>query len=57
MKKKSKRIISLKAKIIEKAYQIDNAIALCPNCHRKAHYSNDRKLFVKKLKEIAVNHI
>ena len=28
MKKKSKRIISLKAKIIEKAYQIDNAIAL-----------------------------
>ncbi|WP_237149626.1 HNH endonuclease signature motif containing protein [Pseudomonas mediterranea] len=27
-----------------------NVAALCPNCHRRAHYSVDRQEFGKKLK-------
>ncbi|MTI15572.1 HNH endonuclease [Sansalvadorimonas verongulae] len=32
----------------------ENVIALCPNCHRKAHYSIDSKEFSKKLKSIVM---
>lgn len=28
-----------------------SVIALCPNCHRKAHYSKDRELFNAQLTE------
>jgi 5-methylcytosine-specific restriction protein A len=28
---------------------IENAVALCPNCHRRCHYSGDRDLFTKTL--------
>ena len=27
----------------------DNAVALCPNCHRKCHYSKNKKTLVKEL--------
>lgn len=33
----------------------DSVIALCPNCHRQAHYSHDRTLFNAKLKRIAAD--
>ena len=29
-----------------------NAVALCPNCHRRAHYSTDREYFISSLYEI-----
>ncbi|MEB0047887.1 MULTISPECIES: HNH endonuclease signature motif containing protein [unclassified Pseudomonas] len=29
--------------------QITNAVALCPNCHRRCHYSNDREAFTASL--------
>ncbi|WP_085706766.1 HNH endonuclease signature motif containing protein [Pseudomonas sp. B35(2017)] len=29
--------------------QITNAVALCPNCHRRCHHSNDREVFTEKL--------
>ncbi len=32
----------------------ENVIALCPNCHRRAHYSQDSVAFNDKLKEMAV---
>lgn len=28
---------------------IENAAAVCPNCHRRLHYSNDRKIYREKL--------
>jgi len=28
---------------------IENAVALCPNCHRRAHHSQDREFFSKNL--------
>ncbi|RLU10185.1 HNH endonuclease [Pseudomonas prosekii] len=31
--------------------QISNAVALCPNCHRRCHYSNDREEFTALLYE------
>ncbi|MDB4793218.1 HNH endonuclease [bacterium] len=31
-----------------------NVIALCPNCHRRAHYSQDAIIFNDQLKEIAL---
>jgi 5-methylcytosine-specific restriction enzyme A len=32
----------------------ENVIALCPNCHRRAHYAVDAVSYNEKLKEIAV---
>lgn len=32
---------------------LDNVIALCPNCHKKAHHSNNKKLIKVKMKEIS----
>ena len=32
---------------------VKNSIALCPNCHRKAHYSIEKKEFTRKLKSIS----
>ncbi|WP_448695586.1 HNH endonuclease [Pseudomonas moraviensis] len=29
--------------------RVTNAIALCPNCHRRCHYSSDRKQFTTSL--------
>ena len=29
--------------------QISNAVALCPNCHRRCHMALDRKEFVAQL--------
>jgi 5-methylcytosine-specific restriction protein A len=29
--------------------QIDNAVALCPNCHRRLHYSRERQQFRNRL--------
>lgn len=29
--------------------QVDNAAALCPNCHRRLHYGSDRKAYRKAL--------
>lgn len=29
--------------------QITNAVALCPNCHRRCHHSNDREAFTESL--------
>ncbi|PTT66884.1 HNH endonuclease, partial [Pseudomonas sp. HMWF007] len=31
-----------------------NVAALCPNCHRRAHYSVDRQEFGKKLKDAVI---
>ncbi|MBE9398254.1 HNH endonuclease [Pontibacterium sp. N1Y112] len=31
-----------------------NVVALCPNCHRKAHYSKDAQSFNEKLKTVAL---
>jgi 5-methylcytosine-specific restriction protein A len=31
--------------------QITNAVALCPNCHRRCHHSNDREKFTEWLYE------
>lgn len=31
------------------ADEVSNAVALCPNCHRKAHYSSDRQKFIDVL--------
>ncbi|QXW27104.1 HNH endonuclease [Acinetobacter johnsonii] len=28
---------------------IENVAAVCPNCHRRLHYSNDRKIYREKL--------
>jgi 5-methylcytosine-specific restriction protein A len=28
---------------------VENAVALCPNCHRRCHYSSDRDIFTDKL--------
>jgi 5-methylcytosine-specific restriction endonuclease McrA len=28
---------------------IENTIALCPNCHRRCHLSNDREVFIRQL--------
>jgi 5-methylcytosine-specific restriction protein A len=30
---------------------VENAVALCPNCHREAHYGIDRKTIAKQLRE------
>lgn len=30
---------------------IDNAVAICPNCHRRLHYGADRDVIAAKLKE------
>lgn len=30
--------------------EIRNAVALCPNCHRKAHYAFDRGVFIQEIK-------
>jgi 5-methylcytosine-specific restriction protein A len=35
---------------------IDNTVALCPNCHRKCHYSKDTKAVVQELRD-KVNRI
>jgi len=35
---------------------VGNAVALCPNCHRKAHYSNEKKDFIKILKSNGLMH-
>jgi len=35
---------------------IDNAVALCPNCHREAHYGEKKNIFTEKLKKIAASH-
>lgn len=32
-----------------------NVVALCPNCHRRAHFAEDAKAYNNKLKEIAIN--
>jgi len=32
--------------------QPESVIALCPNCHRRAHYANDAKEFDKHLARI-----
>lgn len=32
------------------ADDIENAAAVCPNCHRRLHYSNDRKIYTEKLR-------
>ncbi|MGY2259991.1 HNH endonuclease [Pseudomonas sp. SDO55104_S430] len=29
--------------------QITNAVALCPNCHRRCHHSNDRETFTESI--------
>lgn len=31
----------------------ENVVALCPNCHRRAHFSNDAKAYNETLKKIA----
>lgn len=31
-----------------------NVVAICPNCHRRAHYSKDSEIFNNKLKVIAL---
>ncbi|WP_028622417.1 HNH endonuclease [Pseudomonas sp. Ant30-3] len=31
--------------------QISNAVAICPNCHRRCHHSNDRQEFTQLLYE------
>ncbi len=33
----------------------ENVIALCPTCHRRAHYSIDNKEFNEKLLKIALS--
>jgi hypothetical protein len=37
--------------------RIDNAVALCPNCHRKAHYGKEKSKFQKLLKLQAMKNI
>jgi 5-methylcytosine-specific restriction protein A len=32
--------------------QEDNLIALCPNCHRKAHFSKEKREFQQDLRNI-----
>lgn len=31
----------------------ENVVALCPNCHRRAHFANDAKTYNEKLKKVA----
>ncbi|MGI3097108.1 HNH endonuclease [Vibrio diabolicus] len=30
---------------------VENCAALCPNCHRKLHYSSERKALTKALRQ------
>jgi 5-methylcytosine-specific restriction protein A len=32
----------------------ENVVALCPNCHRQAHYATDAKIYNEKLKTTAI---
>ena len=36
---------------------INNAVALCPNCHKEAHFGKNKEILRKKLIKIAASHL
>tara|TARA_B110000263_G_C15279470_1_gene497605 strand:+ start:415 stop:1164 length:750 start_codon:yes stop_codon:yes gene_type:complete len=36
---------------------INNAVALCPNCHKESHFGKNKAYLTKKLKKIAASHL
>lgn len=37
--------------------EVDNAVALCPNCHRRCHHGQDRKVIAERLRETAAKRL